>query len=253
MSKKEMIKGDFDSEKAAALLAPLNDLLKVKTNEIVLKIKEDKTTSVRAVNAAAGSNVVTFLDYEDTLFDGFEVPKDYSFGIFDLSEFTGLASIFDSGFNFQFDGQEASFESDGNKFTFFAAQDGVVKEGPEKFKANVEWGAEFEWEPSKFTTLRKAFGAVKHPHVVFTGKKGTKELKVSITEKNMRCSTFSEVIDLDTDIEVDIDVTLNKENVVPVLNSSISKLTVQISNRVVTFSGVSEFYKIKYYLLAAKV
>ena len=253
MSEKSVLKGQFDSEKASALIAPLNDLLKVKTNEVVLHIDEEGGIKVRAVNAAAGSNVVTFLDYENTLLDGFEIPNEFTFGIYDLSEFTGLSSIFSDGFNFSFDGQQANLESDGNQFKYFAAQDGVVKEGPEKFKATVEWGAEFDWEPEKFSTLKKALSAVKHPHVVFTGKKGTKTLTISVTEKNMRCSTFSENIDLDDEIEVDIDVTLNKENVVPVLSSSVSKMNIQISNRVVTFSGISEYYKIKHYLLAAKV
>lgn len=253
MSDKEMLKGEFDTDKATGLLAPLNDLLKVKTNEVVLKISDEGVITVRAVNSAAGSNVVTFLDYDKSLLDGFEVPEEYTFGIYDLGEFTGLASIFDDGFDFSFDGQEATIESDGNTFSYFAAQDGVVKEGPEKFKANVEWGAEFDWDPDKFTTLRKAMTAIKHPHLVITGKKGEKTITVSVTEKNMRCSTYKETIDLDDEVLVDLDVTLNKENVVPVLSSSVSKMNVQISNRVVTFSGAADLYKIKYYLLAAKV
>lgn len=253
MSEKSVLKGEFTSEKASALLAPLNDLLKVKTNEVVLNISEDGSIKVRGVNSAAGSNVVTFLDYDATILEGFEVPEDFTFGIYDLSEFTGLSAIFDDGFNFQFDGQQATIESDGNEFKYYAAQEGVVKEGPEKFKATVEWGAEFDWDPDNFTTLRKAFSAVKHPHVVFTGKKGENTLTVSVTEKNMRCSTFSETIDLDDDILCDIDVTLNKEYVVPVLASSTPKLNIQISNRVVTFAGAAEHYKVKHYLLAAKV
>jgi hypothetical protein len=249
LSKTQPIVGSLDGGKAQGFLAPLADLLKISGQRVVLRFNAaDKNITVNAINDSR--NVVSILEYDKSLLEGFTIPVDLAFGVFDLTEFYNLAKIFDGGFNLNVNVAEAKLENNGNEFSYLATEADVIKEGPKSLKGAINWVAEFKWQDGKFKSFVRAMSALKHKYVIFEGKAGSKELTVAISDKGVRSSSYKETIILEDALTANIKLHLNKENFVPIVTGSVDDLSIQLSDKLVSISGTSEYHKVKYYVSA---
>lgn len=247
-TKTQTIAGTFDAKKAAGFLAPLSDLLKISGQKVVLRFNaEAKNITINAVNEQR--NVVSIIEYDKSLLEGFTVPADLGFGIYDLTEFYGLARIFDGGFDFNVSPTEAVLSYNGvNEFECRASDPDLIKEGPKSLKGALTWIAEFKWNSEKFRSFVRALGALKHDYVIFEGKKGSKELVVAVSDKGVRSSSYKEVVVLEDELTANVKVFLNKANFIPIVTGSVDDLTIQLSDKLVSVQGATEHHKVRYYI-----
>lgn len=246
-TKTKSVVGNFDAKKANGFLSPLSDILKITGQKIILNFNsKENTITSNTINDQR--SVMSMIEYNKNLLEGFTLPEDISFGIFDLTEFYNIAKIFDAGFDFEVSATECILHNDGMQFSYLPCEPDVIKEGPKSLKSNVNWLCEFKWNSAKFKSFERALSALKHKYVIFDGKSGSKELVMAISDKGIRSSSFKETIILEDALPSDIKIYLNKDNFVPIVSGTVDDLTIQLSDKLLSLTGKTEFHKVRYYV-----
>jgi len=238
---------NFDAKKAAGFLAPLCDNLKISGQKILLRFNsETKNVTINAVNDQ--KNVVSMIEYDKSLFEGVDFSSDVAFGIYDLTEFYNSCRIFDGGFDFKIENSEATALYEGKEYVCRGTDPDLIKEGPKALKGQINWVGEFKWNAEKFKSFTRALGVLKHDYVLIEGKKGAKELVIAVTDKDVRSSSYKETILLEDPLVNGVKLYMNKVNFVPIVTGSVPELTIQLSDKLVSLFGSTEFHKVKYYV-----
>ena len=239
------------SELAQGFIVPLNDLLKCGVSKLVLRFNSDNTVTINGIND--NRNCISNVKYNEDFLAAVDIKKEYALGVYELSEFISLAGIFSSGFDMNIsENHVVKIDTDGMCYQLIGSEVDAIKEGPKALTAQLDWFAEFKWEASEFANFIKAMGRLGQDYVRFEGKAGEKTLKMTVCDKDIKTSTFTYVIDLEDDIESDFKVVLNKNVLQPVVSNSIKDLKVQLSNKLVYFSGNSDYHEVKYYITAVE-
>jgi len=248
--KSEQVAGILDTpELANGFISPLDDILKSSVEQAVINFnKEDNSIKINAINES--KTAIIFVDYLSELVDAVTINEDYDLGIYELSEFAAMSKIFSDGFSLNIEDHVVTVENEGQEFTFISSDTSAIQTGPKKFSGNVKWVSEFAWTPELFGNFTKAIGRLSQDYVTFEGKEGEKSLSIKVCDKDMRSSAFKTNVDLEDTNQSSFKVILNKEYFQPVVTASIKNLQVQISDKLVSFVGKSEYSKIKYYISA---
>lgn len=246
-----LVSGDLENaELAQAFTAPLNDLIKCGISKVVLNFDSKGEVYVNSMNDS--HNCICNMSYNKDFIAALDVKKTTELGIYELREFVGLTTLAGSnGCDIQIsEGNAVNVSSDNMVFNFLGSVADTIKQGPKSLAAQLTWFAEFKWNAAEFSTFSKAMGMLSQDYVKLTGKAGENTLSLTVCDKDIRTSTFKANIDLEDEVEEDFSVVFNKDTFMAVTGGSVKDLTVQISDKVLSFRGSSDYHDIKYYLTA---
>lgn len=226
---------------------PLVDLLKVGVEKLVVKFSTEDGISINAVNTAA--NVMCMVTYADDMVEAFDIKEDYSLGLYELSQFINLFSVFSSGADLSiYATNEVLVEKDMFVFKCRGSDADAIKQGPKSFTAQVNWLAEFKWDKVEMKSFSSAVSKLGKEYICFEGKEGSSQVKISSCDINVAGSTFAVDVDLEDPSESSFKHYLRAENLMPILGSSMESIGIQISDQLVYIYGGNDLHSVKYYV-----
>lgn len=243
------LEGFLTKEKSEQFLVPLLDISKVVTESVLLRINhKDKNILIRSSNKPG--TVYSIIYYNKDFLSDFTIEKDYIFSIHNLNEFYGMTKLFTNGFkckseNFHDENPVDLILSDNNQtYTYIAGDSCLIKEGPKGLKiAEIPWLTEFNWTADKFSPFKTALGNLKHEHVLFEGNEGETDIKIKITQKGMRSSSYTIKIPANKVITKNFSILFDKDKFLPLSTLSIKNFTVYIMEELLAFTGTSPYHK----------
>lgn len=241
-----MLQGSFSKEQADSFLQPLEDIIRVGIDKILLEINDDTTISI-GTQTSNSSNFV-LVNYKPELFKAFaKVTQKSEFGVISLPELIGIMRIFPFGFNLRIDDGMFIIEKDTNKFVYYGCSSKDTMRAPSsKIKGTTETPlASFAWNEN-MGSLVKAMNLLKMDNVILSGDSATKLINVSVTNKQFqRYNNFSAKIVVD-EMKKDFKVLFDKEKIQPVLNSKINNFSAKIFDKGLLLTGETDSYIIQH-------
>jgi hypothetical protein len=241
-----MLQGSFSKEQAELFLQPLEDIIRVGIDKILLEINDDTTMSIGTQTSNSSNFVI--VNYKANLFKSFaRVTQKSEFGVISLPELIGIMRIFPLGFNVRIENGMFIVEKDTNKFVYYgcAAKD-TLRSPSSKIKGTTATPiASFAWNEN-MASLVKAMNLLKMENVILSGDAATKLINISVTNKQFqRYNNFSSKIVADT-VENDFKVLFEKEKIQPVLNSKINNFSAKIFEKALLLTGENDSYVIQH-------
>lgn len=242
----ELVSGLLDTpELAQGFVTPLTDISKCGVSKVVVNFS-DEGIKINGIND--NRNCICLISYTDGITSKINVNGEYSLGVYELPEFIGITKIFSNGFDLTINSNKtAIIEHDNISYDFLSSDVEAIRQGPSSLSAKLDWFSEFKWESAEFASFNKALGCLSQDYVRFEGKKGSNTVNITICDKDIRTSTFRKTVTLEDENENDFKIVLNKQNLQPIVSSSIKNLKVQLSDKLVYFYGVSEYHEMKCY------
>jgi hypothetical protein len=243
----------FDKNEAEKFLTPLSDFQRVCGTKISLRFNKDNTLSVKAMNDS--KNVIVYFNYLPTGLPSLKVTEECRGHIFELDELVSLSRIFNNGFEFVYNETEKCLElnsGDENlnqSFKYYLCDETVITKAPESLNTSkIVWVANFQWDSKKYANFVKGMSSLKHPYVIFEGKKGEKTITLAITENKMKTTTLKTVIKVENENVDNFRVVLNKENFLNPVTSSVTNFSISLCSRLISLVGKSEYHEITYFI-----
>jgi len=251
------IKATLTDKQAKDFFAPLNDVLRNCGGKVVIRFLKEKKIIIKAITEQR--NLIHYIHYNDAISNLFEIENDFRTGIYDLSEFVNLFKIFEGGLEFRFIAAEKKIELINNvngeeqSLQYYICDETVVPKPPEQIDfSKVTWATTFVWAPSKYETLFNAMKSLKYPNIIISGKQGETSLTVSITESDIKTTTFKSKINLESPINTSFNVIVDKANFINILSGTVKEFTVNICEKVLYFKGKSDICDVEYMLSPLK-
>jgi hypothetical protein len=239
-----MFEGSFDSDKAAAFIAPLSDILRVGISSPMFSISE---TGLRiSTSTATGSNYVV-VKYKDAIFEDFTFPaQPFNFGIVDLSELTGIMRVFKNGFNIKVTDVLTTLSHKSNKFIYYSNVEKKCQKGPKSLKTKEEPKATLKWGEDMEEFMRAASQLSNNEHIVIEGNKGESDIDLAVTNTNfVRFNTFKVEVE-SSEIDETFKHVISKEIFQPIVAGSVSEFDVHVYDRSIVFHGETDYYEISH-------
>ena len=239
-------------EQAKGFLAPLSDLLKSGVSKMVINFSDTEGIYINGLNDIC--NAVCKVNYTEEFAKQFRIESDYALGVYELSEFISLASVFKDQMDFEIASNNAVEVKDENiVFNFLGSDIDAIKQGPARLTAKLTWFAEFKWESAEMSRFVNGMSRLSQGYLKFEGKAGDNSLSITVCDKDIKTSTISMHIDLEDELESDFKMVFRKDIILPVINGSIKDLNVQISNKLIVFAGGNDSYDVKYQIACVDV
>jgi len=241
-----MLQGSLSKDQADAFLQPLEDIIRVGIDKILLEINDDNTISIGTQTGNSSNFVI--VNYKTDLFKSFNrVDQKFVFGVISLPELIGIMRIFPLGFNIRMTEDMFVVEKDTNKFVYYgcSAKD-TLRAPSSKIKGTTEEPlASFAWNEN-MGSLVKAMNLLKMDNVILSGDSSAKLINVSVTNKQFqRYNNFSSKIAVN-DMKKDFKVLFEKEKIQPVLNSKINNFGAKIFEKGLLLTGETDSYIIQH-------
>jgi hypothetical protein len=249
MQKAVALSGSFDAEKAQGFINPILDIIKSTTTKIKIDFTEDKTAQIRV--ASDGGDIICMLDYDNELFSDFALEKETSLCLYNASEFAGIVKLFtDEGFDLSYDSRYLNIKQDSNVVNYLGADESVIKKAPKSLAgANINWFNEFKWDKEVFAKFDKSMSILDFDHIIIKGKKGEKVISLTVTDKDVRTSSYSIDVDVEDPNDDNFNLKFLKSCFQPVVASKQVDYTVQVSDKVLCLMGKGEYHKVRYYIM----
>lgn len=251
------IKATLTDKQAKDFFSPLNDVLRNCGAKVVIRFLKEKKIIIKSITEQR--NLIQYVHYSDALSNLFEIESDYRTGIYDLSEFVNLFKIFESGLEFRFINKDKVIELTSNingeeqSLQYHICDETVVPKPPESIDfTKVAWASTFNWIPSKYETLFNAMRSLKYPNIIISGKKDESVLTFSITESDIKTTTFKSKLNLDVPNTSNFNVIVDKANFINILSGSIKEFNISLCEKVLYFKGKSDICTTEYILSPLK-
>jgi hypothetical protein len=251
------IKASLTNKQAKDFFVPLNDLLRNCGPKVVIRFLKDKKIVIKSISEQR--DLIQFINYGDSISSLFESENDYRVGIYDLSEFVNLFKIFESGLEFRFINAEKKLEfintnnGEEQSLQYYICDETVVPKPPEAIDfSKVTWNTTFKWIPSKFETLSNAMKNLKYPNIIIVGKANDSFITVSITESDIKTTTFKSRINVDNPITSSFSVILDKAKFINIVSGLIKEFDISICEKIVLLTGKTDLYSSEYILFPLK-
>lgn len=243
-------------KQAKDFFAPLLDVLRICGPKVVIRFLQEKKIVIKAITETR--NLIQFIHYKDSINDLFQVSSDHRLGIYDLSEFVNLAKIFESGVQVRYNHSErrielVSSDNEEHSLYYYICDETVVPKAPESIDySKLSWATTFNWNQDKFETLSNAMKSLKYPNLIINGKKDETSVTVSITESDIKTTTFKSKVPVDTPLTSNLNVTVEKANIINILTSSVKDYEVNICDRLIRLKGSTSVCDVEYILTPLK-
>lgn len=234
------------AELANGFLQPFDRFSSSDIDRVILDFnKEGNAIKMAASNSER--SVLIFVEYQQPIIDAFEIQEDLELGIIDVKQFKSMVGIFGDGFDMKVAG-DVTIENENQEFIFRPSSPDAIPVTPKRLSSSLEWKSEFVWTPSEFGGFTDALGALSQEYVIFEGEAGEKTISIKLCNKDIKASSFEITIDLEDENEDSFKVILPKKQFAPVVKSIKYDLTVQISDRLISFFEKGEHSTIKHYI-----
>lgn len=239
-----MFEGSFDSEKAAAFVAPLGDILKVGVTNPMFSISE---TGFRISTSTPTSSNYVVINYKDELFKDFTFPSTpFNFGIADLAELTGIMRVFKEGFTLKVTDVLTTLSQKSNKFIYYGNVEKKCQKGPKSLRTQEKPYATLKWSEDMDAFMRAAAQLNRNEHIVVEGNKGESDIDLAVTNTNVvRFNTFSVGLD-SSEVEQSFKLVIGKDIFQPIVSGSVTEFDVEIYERSMVFHGETDYYHISH-------
>jgi hypothetical protein len=251
------IQATLTDKQAKDFFTPLNDILRNCGQKVVIRFFKEKKIIIKTITEQR--DLIQFVNYNDSISSLFNIENDYRTGIYDLSEFVNLFKIFDTGLDFKYHANEKKIELSNNvngedqSLQYYICDETVVPKPPEGIDfSKITWSTSFVWNISKYDTLFNAMKSLKYPNIIIVGKKDEKHLTVSITESDIKTTTFKSKINLDAPIVSSFNIIVDKAKFINIVSSSIKEFNINICERLLHFKGKSDICDVEYMLSPLK-
>lgn len=243
----------FDKAEAEKFLTPLSDFQKISGTTVSLRFNKNNTITIKAINDS--KSIISYIEYSEGGLPSLKVNEECRGHIFELDELVSMSKIFGNGFEFIYNETDkclelSSGDVDNNQsFKYYLCDETVVTKCPESLKIEkIPWLATFSWDSKKYLNFVKGMSSLKHPYVIFEGKKGEKSITLSVTENKMKTTTLKTNIKIENENTDAFKVILNKQDFLNPVTSSISAFQVRISQRLIELIGSSSYHQVTYYV-----
>lgn len=251
------IKATLTDKQAKEFFIPLNDVLRNCGAKVVIRFLKDKKIVIKAITEQR--DLIQYVNYTDKVCSLFEIESDYRTGIYDMSEFVNLFKIFEGGLEFRYISSEKKIElvnsnnGEDQSLQYYICDETVVPKPPESIDfSKITWATTFAWIPSKYETLFNAMKSLKYPNIIINGKKDDKHLTVSITESDIKTTTFKSRINLEAPIVNSFNVIIDKANFINIISGNVKDFTINICEKILYFKGKSDICEVEYMLSPLK-
>lgn len=251
------IKATLSDKQAKEFFTPLNDVLRNCGAKVVIRFLKEKKIIIKSITETR--DLVQYVHYSDAISNLFTIENDIRTGIYDLSEFVNLFKIFDNGLEFRFLAAERKIELVSNasgeeqSLQYFICDETVVPKPPEAVDfTKVSWATSFAWNPTKYEILFNAMRSLKYPNIILSGKKDEKHLTVSITESDIKTTTFKSKVNLEAPIASNFNIIVDKANIINILSGSIKEFNINLCEKILYFKGKSDICETEYILSPLK-
>jgi len=248
------IKATLADKQAKDFFSPLNDVLRNCGAKVVIRFSKDKKISIKAITEQR--NLIQYINFSDSISSLFEMDADYRTGIYDLSEFVNLFKIFEGGVEFRYLNTEKKIElfsvvnGEEHSLQYYICDESVVPKPPERVDySKIVWITKLEWVPSKNETLLNAMKSLKYPSLILSGKKDDQYITVSITESNLKTTTFKSKVKVETPVVSNFKVSVEKTDFINIISGSIREFNIDISEKMLRFTGKSDVCDVEYVLI----
>lgn len=246
------ILANLNTKQAKDFFTPLSDVLRICGPKVVIRFLQDKKIILKVTNES--KNIYQFINYKDSLNSLFTISADHRLGIYDLSEFVNLSKIFESDIQLRYNQAERKIElasaNDEHNLSYYICDETVVPKTPEALDfTKLSWFNNFKWSEDKFETLSNAMRSLKYPNIILAGKKDELSITVSITESDIKTTSFKSKISTTTPNTSNFNITLEKCHVINILTSSVKEYDISICDKLVRFKGASDICDVDYVLL----
>jgi hypothetical protein len=244
-------------KQAKEFFIPLTDILRNCGQKVVIRFLKDKKIIVKTISEQR--DLIQFINYNSKICDLFNIKTDCKTGIYDLSEFVNLFKIFDSELEFKYVESERKIEllstvnGEDHSLHYYVCDETVVPKPPESIDfSKISWNASFSWVSCKHETLINAMKSLKYPNIIISGKQNDTFITFSITESDIKTTTFKSKVNIQSPISNSFNVIVDKAKFVNIISSSIHDYDINICERLLHFKGKSEIYDVEYMLSPLK-
>jgi hypothetical protein len=233
----------LDSSAAQSLIAVFSDMRSIGIKSIILELTDEP--KIRTTNESA--TIRQFVNFKSGLIDPDLYEESVEFGIYDVTEFAALLSLFKDGATFSLSNTKAQIRSGRNKVVYHGCTIDLVKRP--KLRKEPDSICEIDLD-DELTPFVKAMGVVHQGYVIINGNAEDSCVTMTITDKDIKTTAFETVIN-DVDMTQNFRVVHNKENLLAVMKSSLDSTKLTIWDKMIKLSGGNDFFDESFYLAAA--
>lgn len=249
------IKAVLDDKQAKDFFTPLNDVLRNCGAKVVIRFLKDKKIIIKCTTEQR--NLVQFVYYSESIGNLFESDGDYRTGIYDLSEFVNLFKIFDGGLVFKFKASERKIElsnsTDDHTLQYYICDETVVPKPPESIDfSKITWATSLLWDNKKNEILYNGMRSLKYPNVIIHGKKDDNFVTMSITESDIKTTTFKSKVVTESPVASTFTTIVDKSNFINIISGNVKEFKINICERILQFKGSSSICDMEYMLSPLK-
>lgn len=106
--------------------------------------------------------------------------------------------------------------------------------------------ASFTWNANKYDTLFNAMKSLKYPNIIIVGKKDERSITFSITDVDIKTTTFKSKINLNAPVGCNFTRTIDKATFLNIVSGSIKEFTINLYEKILHFKGKSDICDIDY-------
>lgn len=233
----------FDDNKAKAFMALLRDIQRLGISGISFEVSTEKEIHINCQNESC--DVLDFVVIKEKMLEKSQITEDVMFSVYDISEFVSLISIFSDGFGLSLNEEHVLIKKAPNSLRYYGCPHNVVRR-PE-LKGEPEWLCEFVFNCAEMSAFIKALPIMPEGFVIITGDVGDTELKLSITDKDIKNTSFDTLIEVD-ELTSPIRLVFQKDYLTPVLKSHFEEFKVSIHKMMIKFAGSNDYFDQSFYV-----
>jgi len=233
----------FDEDKARAFMALLRDIQRIGISGISFEVSTDKKINIKCQNESR--DVLNFVLIKEKLLEKSQITEDFMFSLFDINEFVSLISVFSDGFGLSVCPEHALIKKAPNTLRYYGCNSYLIKK-PD-IEREFEWITQFNFNCAEMKSFIKALPITSQKYVIITGEVGSTELKLSITDKDIKETAFDTTIAVDT-LDKKVRLVFNKDLLIPVLKSHFEEFEIRIHKMMMRLAGSNDYFDQTFYV-----
>jgi hypothetical protein len=241
-----ILKAVFDEDKAGALFSAFKDLQRVHCDRFAIDFQADKRIKISTQSEA--KTVTVMVDFVPEFLKDADLKADFKFGIINVNELVSILNIFSSGFTWLVDSEKMELKTEETELLFYGGNLKIVRNGPKGLDAQLPYLQKIEFSPEKYKSFIKALPVLEHGYAIFKGSSGQNELNISITDKDIKSSSFTQKVKCDT-LKDTFKVVVDKQLLMTIFASnSFASMNLGICKDIIHIEGSNAVYKTSFFL-----
>jgi hypothetical protein len=250
----------FDKATAAKFITPLSDVIKIVDNSAIIRFQNITNAAGEtypAINIKAidsGKKTYAIIEGKKDGLPTLTISEDCTAPIYDLGQLVGVLKSYADGFTFDLDvANKALITSssdvvNGHTINYLLSDETTINKPPEKLGIDKLSFFTFNWDSVQYSEFLRAANVLNVENLTIEGKSGEDKVILAITNKGSRSSSSKITVKTDAILTADVNITIIKADFLKTVQSSISAYKISVSNKIVIFTGESDYHTVKYHI-----